>query len=772
MKITLHKKTLSLFVITFILFSGTSLFIYFTNKKDVQQTIYLAVAGPFVSGPSGGTSSTSEKGPLSGSGDANGRDMLLGINLGIQAVQEQGELENITIKLIHYNENNTKDALKNASKIADENKVLAVIGHFTNNATLTAGAIYRDNGIPAITASAADENVTKDNEWYFKIMPDRRSTRVLLAHNVKNLLEQDTVSSIISFDSYGRDLYNHFVEQAGKIDLTIKKYWHFVNNGSEELESQVRKIVGELRAVQDPGTIFCALFAGDAVNIFTELRYPGTDFQIIGPNSFSTPFFIDQFNEYPKEKESPGYYTDGIYAVSPFIAYLADSPVASEFRKKNIEQSGTEPSWVTANYYDATLLIANAIERAEIKGDDIRKNRRKLKKALKSFDEPDNAVKGITGKLYFDQEQTVPRSLQLGVWRKHHFLPAYFQYRATGIKNDSKRVAGEKKPASQRASKDKEDTEKTLVIDGQQLDRYRVVYAGVDINHISNLDVKQGLFTADFYLWFRYAGDFNDTDITFPDAANPVVLGKPIIKKKTTDGAHLLVYKLHADFIDDFSLHSYPLDRHKLRIRFHHQKENRNHLIYVPDIEALPFLSQKNDQGRSMIHNIPGWKVKDISYSQQISVTPPPINSKDTYSILSTEVEIQRHNRIFLLAKNFSPVVLIIIVWYFIFFRQNTRDLFRFHALLCASLFTLWLQMMYAPSLPGQQVIKSILPVLYLAIGVGGLTSGAIYLLHLYNKKTDRIERYLFYMGQALYCIVTLGGIFFVLNTVRPLLDS
>ena len=130
MKITLHKKTLSLFVITFILFSGTSLFIYFTNKKDVQQTIYLAVAGPFVSGPSGGTSSTSEKGPLSGSGDANGRDMLLGINLGIQAVQEQGELENITIKLIHYNENNTKDALKNASKIADENKVLAVIGPF------------------------------------------------------------------------------------------------------------------------------------------------------------------------------------------------------------------------------------------------------------------------------------------------------------------------------------------------------------------------------------------------------------------------------------------------------------------------------------------------------------------------------------------------------------------------------------------------------------------------------------------------------------------
>ncbi|CAK8716756.1 hypothetical protein KKHLCK_05890 [Candidatus Electrothrix laxa] len=766
MKITLHKKALSLFVITFILFSGTSFFIYFTNKKDVQQTIYLAVAGP-----SGDTSSTNEKGPISGPGNVNGRDMLRGVQLGIQAAQEQNKLKNIRIKLINYNEKNVKDALKNASVIASENKVLAVIGHYTNEATLTAGAIYRDHGIPAITASAANEDVTKGNNWYFKIMPDRRSTRVLIAHYVKNLLEQDTASIIFVDTSYGRGLVKHFEKEAQKTGLEFKHRGSFKVNEPDELEHQIRGIIGKLRTAQNPGTIFCAIRPGHADNIFTELRYPGTDFQIIGPNSFSTPLFIDQFNEYPKEKESPGYYTDGIFSVSPFIAYLVDSPVAAEFRKKSIERFGTEPSWVTANYYDATLLIANAIERAEIKGDKIRKNRRKLKEALKSFDEPDNAVKGITGKLYFDQEQTVLRSLQLGVWRKHHFLPAYFQYRATVIKNDSERVAGEKEPASQGASNDKKDTEKTLVIDGQQLDRYRVVYAGVDINHISNLDVKQGLFTADFYLWFRYAGDFNATDITFPDAVNPIVLGKPIIKKKTSDNAHLLAYKLHADFIGDFPLHSYPLDRHKLRIHFHHQKENRNHLIYVPDIEALPFLSQKNDQGRSMIHNIPGWEVKDISYSQQITVNNPSVNSKGPYSVLSTEVEIQRHGRIFLLAKNFSPVVLIIIAWYFIFFHQNNRDLFRLHALLFASLFTLWLQMMYAPSLPGQQVIKSILSVLYLAIGVGGLTSGAIYLLHLYNKKTDQIERYLLYMGQALYCIVTLGGIFFVLNTVRPLLD-
>jgi branched-chain amino acid transport system substrate-binding protein len=755
MKITSHKKPVILLFSIFTLVSSTSLF-FFINKKNVQETIYIAVTGPL-----GDTSSSTNK-PLAGTGNANGRDMLQGVELGIQRVKEQKRLENINIQIIPYNEKDIKDALNNASKISSENKILAVIGHYGNKETLTAGAIYRDNGIPAITASAANEEITSGNQWYFKIMPDRRSTRVLIAHNVKDLLEKDTASIIFVNDNYGKGLVKHFEKQGNKIGLHVKHKWSFNVDDPEKLEHRIRGIVGKLRAVQNPGTIFCAIRPGHADDIFTELRYPGTEFQIIGPNSFSMPLFIDQFNEYPKEKENPGYYTDGIYSVSPFIAYLEDSPVASQFRKKNIDRYGKEPSWVTANYYDAALLIANAIERAEIKGQDIRKNRRKLKNALKSFNEPDNGIAGITGNLYFDNEQTVPRSLQLGVWRKHHFLPAYFQYKATVVKNDSNLLVQEKKTGLQRASEDKKDTKKTLIIDGKQLDRYRVVYAGVDINHISNFDVKQGLFTADFYIWFRYVGDFNDTDIVFPDAVNPIVLGKPISKKKTFDGAHLLVYKVQADFVNDLALDFYPLDRHKLRIHFHHQKETRNHLIYVPDIEALPFLSQKNDQGQSMTHGIPGWNVKDISYSQKRTVKNTSINSKETYSVLSTEIEIQRHDRFLLLAKHFSPLVLIIFSWYFIFF----------HALLLASLFTLWVQMVYAPSLPGQQIIKSILLVLYLAIGIGGLTSGTIFFLHHYNKKGGQRERYLLYIGQALYCIVTLGGIYFVLKTIRPLLDS
>jgi len=35
----------------------------------------------------------------------------------------------------------------------------------------------------------------------------------------------------------------------------------------------------------------------------------------------------------------------------------------------------------------------------------------------------------------------------------------------------------------------------------------QVVYTGIDINQISRVDTSKGTFSADFYLWFRYAGN-------------------------------------------------------------------------------------------------------------------------------------------------------------------------------------------------------------------------------------------------------------------------
>ena len=45
----------------------------------------------------------------------------------------------------------------------------------------------------------------------------------------------------------------------------------------------------------------------------------------------------------------------------------------------------------------------------------------------------------------------------------------------------------------------------------------RVVYTGIDINRVNRIDVKQGTFNIDFYLWMRYSGeDDTPTQMEFP----------------------------------------------------------------------------------------------------------------------------------------------------------------------------------------------------------------------------------------------------------------
>ena len=62
-----------------------------------------------------------------------------------------------------------------------------------------------------------------------------------------------------------------------------------------------------------------------------------------------------------------------------------------------------------------------------------------------------------------------------------------------------------------------------------------VVYTGIDIVRLNRIDVKQGTFNVDFYLWMRFAGDDDgQTQVQFPalldrgafDSARPVANGR------------------------------------------------------------------------------------------------------------------------------------------------------------------------------------------------------------------------------------------------------
>lgn len=192
----------------------------------------------------------------------------------------------------------------------------------------------------------------------------------------------------------------------------------------------IQQIIAEIRAEQSIGPIFFFTGSQDCASLIVKFRSPGTHYPIIGLTSLAVPTFIRQFKNYSNEQKYPGYYTNGAYAVSPFISYLADQPNARSFRKKFIHRFNHEPLWVAATYYDAMLVALHAIEQAEIQGEDIQEDRRKVRDTLTHIDEKDVAVHGVTGDIYFDEHgNTVDSSLALGFWWNHEFLPVYQQSR-------------------------------------------------------------------------------------------------------------------------------------------------------------------------------------------------------------------------------------------------------------------------------------------------------------------------------------------------------
>ena len=62
-----------------------------------------------------------------------------------------------------------------------------------------------------------------------------------------------------------------------------------------------------------------------------------------------------------------------------------------------------------------------------------------------------------------------------------------------------------------------------------------IVYTGIDINEIRNLDEKISSYLVDFYLWFRFQGDIDVDNIEFTnygtvrmDSGDKLQLDEPI----------------------------------------------------------------------------------------------------------------------------------------------------------------------------------------------------------------------------------------------------
>jgi len=550
-------------------------------------------------------------GPMSGESAKVGQSTAQAIQLYLDQINRQGGVNNQKIVLdIFDDQNDASQATLAATEIARENRAIAVIGHNYSSCSINGGKVYKQQRIPAVSPASTNIKVTQDNDWYFRTVFNDNLQARFLANYAKHVLQQETVSIISTNTAYSSYLVSVFEKTSQKVNINVKYKW--LLSLDQDLEQQMAQIVSELQTQQqDAGFIFLATHAHEGVKLVKLIRDAGIKNIMIAPDSYASQSFSEGFLNYPAEKMTPGYYTDGLYVSTPFILDTAGGQ-AHEFNAIYQEKyQEKQLPWQAFYAVDAAIVLIEAIKQAKIQGqpETLDTDRKKIRDVLANFSTPKHAIKGNTGLNYFDENGDALKPISMGVYKKNHLISAFEQLQMMPHHKDVEQLDSARQEG------------RVVLVDDQYMHKTRVAYTGIKFNSISDLKSETATYMLDFYLWFRFQGNINPEQIEFVNAVKPIQLDTPIIDETVGKKTYRL-YRIKGHFKESVHSSAYQFFQQLLTISFRHRDLDRNQLIYVGDIlgmeltDKASFLEQVQElQEKSALHN---WTVREIDFFQGI----------------------------------------------------------------------------------------------------------------------------------------------------------
>lgn len=114
------------------------------------------------------------------------------------------------------------------------------------------------------------------------------------------------------------------------------------------------------------------------------------------------------------------------------------------------------------------------------------------------------------------------------------------------------------------------------------------VRTGVYLNNLYDLNMSANSFYADFYIWFKWKGDFDPTNVEFVNSIEKWSVtnngfdndSTPVVLK---DGYNYRIFRMEGRFLHSFALSNFPLDEHALDIQIENPDADVDSLVYIPD---------------------------------------------------------------------------------------------------------------------------------------------------------------------------------------------
>ena len=292
-----------------------------------------------------------------------------GTELAVDVINKRGGIGSHRLTLLRVDDEGTgTKAAAVAQDLVDADSVLAVVGHANSSATVAAARVY-DGRLAAVSPSASSPEITGLSPWLFRVIPSDSANGIELAHFATRLGHK-TAAILYENNSYGRGLADSFRRAfAGEVTSLEP-----IAVDGKEVEPYLAYL-----KLHDPGLVFVAGSDGSGLEILREARRQGIRSDFLGGDGWAGV-------------TSDSAASEGVYVGAPFSAD-DPRPDVRDFVRAFRAKFGRDPNSFAALAYDATMVVARAIERGG-------PNREAIRDALASTRDG-NAYQGVTGKIDF-----------------------------------------------------------------------------------------------------------------------------------------------------------------------------------------------------------------------------------------------------------------------------------------------------------------------------------------------------------------------------------
>ncbi len=546
--------------------------------------------------------------PLSGSKADKGIPMKNAIEL--FATKFNATSNDTQLELVFKDDfDDPQKAVAAAKELVQDKSLLAVIGHYYPTTALATAKVFADAKIPFISPNVSTPDFTQSSPWMFSMNVPDDVQGCFIAVYIKEILKQDNIVLIHHIGPMGIAMRDAFMQKARNIGLNVIKSLPFDRNQAMPANWVAQHFVDPKENAK-MGMIVALTRSDFGLAFLPQLREYGITAPVIAPSAWGHPKFASDL---------PEQYTENLYVTSAFLWEMGNHQTITFFHDYQ-KQYHQAPIISAAMSFDALFLLTQAIQTLQARPEHPVVNRANVRDYLAKLDWQ-TGLEGVTGILFFNnaRDKTAQYIQQYNALQESlasapiSGVPPVLKLKQpiaaeVGCKETRSLLRdvfvstikeGKLQPAPLQLVHPREEyvlkqlparvqSGAIKIVDQVPYHLVDVVFVGVDVIRINDINIKDMTWDVDVFMWFKWAdGRLDDKEIEKIVAINALKEQSTLLMEDLTLPMHYRVYRKRLTLSSPFDLAAFPFDAQTLPLSIAHSNKISTRLMLVPDFQHL-----------------------------------------------------------------------------------------------------------------------------------------------------------------------------------------